>query len=199
MKLILTGTIQETYESKTVEINGNPVLNITGTIKTDSGDTFPIMTWGENKGKYWKEFAENGEHVQIVAELQAKPQTYTNHEGETVTVPNLQLKLYSFLNLPKWEQISEQVKKYNENPIKIAHRAGTFLPQTNSMNLPPPTSPILTSPLPGFPQKVTEKEELKPMTYSYSKFLTDRNNIVPPGHEGKVPQWNISPNYYGSK
>lgn len=192
MKLILTGTIQETYESKTVEINGNPVLNITGTIKTDSGDTFPIMTWGETKGKYWKEFAENGEHVQIVAELQAKPQTYTNHEGETVTVPNLQLKLYSFLNLPKWEQISEQVKKYNENPIKIARRAGNFLPPVHMDEVDPTGCFISMDP-------EQKKEELKTMTYSYAKFLTDKNNVVPPGHQGKVPQWNISPNYYGSK
>jgi hypothetical protein len=100
MKIILSGTALSEYETKQVEIGGKPMLRILGPMRLDTGETMPITIWGDNKGNNWKQFAESGEPFSIVAELQAKPQTFTNHEGETVTVPNLQIKLYSYLNVP---------------------------------------------------------------------------------------------------
>lgn len=100
MKIILSGRALSEFETKTVEIGGKPMLRILGPMRLDTGETLPVTVWGDTKGNYWKQFAANGEPFSIVAELQAKPQTFTNHEGETVTVPNLQIKLYSYLNMP---------------------------------------------------------------------------------------------------
>lgn len=104
MKLILTGTASPECDTKNVEIGGKPMLRILGPMKTTSGEILPVTVWGETKCGYWKKFIENGETFSIVVELQARPQTYTNHEGETVTVPNVQLKLYSFLNVPQMQK-----------------------------------------------------------------------------------------------
>lgn len=99
MKLVLSGIATTQYTEKTVEINGKPMPHLLGVMRTSEG-FLPITIWGGIKGKNWKEFAASAEPVSIVVEMFAKPQTYTNYEGETVTVPNLQLKLYSYLNLP---------------------------------------------------------------------------------------------------
>lgn len=110
MKLVLNGNATSQYSEKTIEINGKPMQHILGVLKTNEGP-LPITVWGATKGKYWKEFANSGEPLSIVVEMFAKPQTYTNHEGETVTVPNLQLKLYSYLNMPT--QKATQGNAYN--------------------------------------------------------------------------------------
>lgn len=101
MKLILTGKAMPQYEEKNIEIGGKPMLRILGPMQTQTGEILPITVWGETKCGYWKQFVENGEEFSIVVELFAKSQTYTNHEGETVTVPFIQMKLYSYLNMPK--------------------------------------------------------------------------------------------------
>lgn len=111
MKLVLNGTATSQYSEKSIEINGKPMQHILGVLSTNEGP-LPITVWGDTKGNYWKQFAECGEPFSIVAELQAKPQTFTNHEGETVTVPNLQIKLYSFLNTP-----TNVVQCYRNAPV----------------------------------------------------------------------------------
>lgn len=100
MKLILTGKAMPEYEEKNIEIGGKPMLRILGPMQLQTGEILPVTVWGETKCGYWKQFAENGEEFSIVIELFAKSQTYTNHEGESTTVPFIQLKLYSYLNMP---------------------------------------------------------------------------------------------------
>ena len=112
MKIILSGRALSEYETKQIEIGGKPMQRILGPMRLDTGETLPITVWGDTKGNYWRQFAECGEPFSIVAELQAKPQTFTNHEGETVTVPNLQIKLYSYLNTP-----TNVVQHYRNAPI----------------------------------------------------------------------------------
>lgn len=101
MKLILTGKAMPEYEEKNIEIGGKSMLRILGPMQLQTGEMLPVTVWGETKCGNWKEFAKNGEEFSIVVELFAKSQTYTNHEGETVTVPFIQMKLYSYLNMPK--------------------------------------------------------------------------------------------------
>lgn len=112
MKLVLSGNATSQYSEKSIEINGKPMQHILGVLQTSEG-MLPITVWGGVKGKYWKEFADSGEPFSIVVEMFAKPQTYTNHEGETVTVPNLQLKLYSYLNLPTQKAAPRQTDAYD--------------------------------------------------------------------------------------
>lgn len=101
MELILNGIFTGDCHEKTVELNGAPVKCIVAILDTKE-DRLPITAWGDKKVGYVKEAMSSGQQVKIVAHLQAKPQTYTNHEGETVTVPNMQLKLFSFVGgVPK--------------------------------------------------------------------------------------------------
>lgn len=100
MKLILTGKAMPEYEEKNIEIGGKPMLRILGPMQLQTGEILPVTVWGDTKCGYWKQFAENGEEFSIVIELFAKSQTYTNHEGESTTVPFIQMKLYSYLNMP---------------------------------------------------------------------------------------------------
>lgn len=100
MELILNGTFTGDCNEKTVEINGAPVKCIVALLDTRE-DRLPIIAWGDKKVGYVKEAMSSGQQVKIVAHLQAKPQTYTNREGETVTVPNMQLKLFAFVGVPK--------------------------------------------------------------------------------------------------
>lgn len=104
MKIILSGTALQQYDTKEIEINGKPMERILGTLRTDAGEIFPITVWGTQKCTYWKNFANANDPVSIVVELQAKPTTFTNHEGQTVTAPNIQLKLYSYLVMPTAQQ-----------------------------------------------------------------------------------------------
>lgn len=101
MKLILTGKALPEYETKNIEIGGKPMQRILGPMQLQTGEMLPVTVWGDTKCGNWKEFAKSGEEFSIVVELFAKSQTYTNHEGETVTVPFIQMKLYSYLNMPK--------------------------------------------------------------------------------------------------
>lgn len=134
MKLVLNGTATSQYSEKSIEINGKPMQHILGVLSTNEGP-LPITVWGGTKGKYWKEFASSGEPVSIVVEMFAKPQTYTNHEGETVTVPNLQLKLYSYLNMPTHQQQNNAA--YNSF---VAGSTDSF-PELNNLPPPPPPCP----------------------------------------------------------
>ena len=108
MKLVLNGRADHNYDTKSIELNGKPVKRDLGILRADNGEVFPITVWGDAKCANWESFADSGEPFAIVAELQAKPTTYTNHEGETVTVPNLQLKLYSYLNQPANKSVLPQ-------------------------------------------------------------------------------------------
>lgn len=100
MKLILTGKALPEYETKNIEIGGKPMQRILGPMQLQTGEMLPVTVWGDTKCGNWKEFAKSGEEFSIVVELFAKSQTYTNHEGESTTVPFIQMKLYSYLNMP---------------------------------------------------------------------------------------------------
>lgn len=100
MEILINGRFTEQCQEKTVELNGSPVKCLVAVIETGE-DRLPVTAWGDKKVGYVKEAIASGQPVKIVAHLQAKPQTYTNHEGETVTVPNMQLKLFAFVGVPK--------------------------------------------------------------------------------------------------
>lgn len=100
MELIINGIFRNDYEEKMVELNGNPVKWMMAVIDTPT-ESLPIVVWGERKVGYVKTAISSKQPVKIVAQLFAKPQTFTNHEGDTVTVPNLQLKLFSFVGIPQ--------------------------------------------------------------------------------------------------
>ncbi len=100
MELILNGRFTNEFQEKTVELNGSPVKCMMCVLETNE-DRLPITAWGDKKVGYVKDAIASGQQVKMVVHLQAKPQTYTNHEGQTVTVPNLQLKLYSFVGIPQ--------------------------------------------------------------------------------------------------
>ena len=160
MKLVLNGRADHNYDTKSIELNGKPVKRDLGILRADNGEVFPITVWGDAKCANWESFADSGEPFAIVAELQAKPTTYTNHEGETVTVPNLQLKLYSYLNQPANKSVLPQrppvdptgsfvsatpeQKAEALKPVKyvIPKREGFFAP------LPPPKQPSSYSAFP---------------------------------------------------
>lgn len=100
MELLINGRFTGECQEKTVELNGSPVKCLVAVIDTNE-DRLPITVWGDKKVGYVKEAIASGQQVKIVAHLQAKPQTYTNHEGQTVTVPNITIKLFSFVGIPQ--------------------------------------------------------------------------------------------------
>lgn len=99
MELILNGRFTNEYQEKTVELNGNPVKYMLAILDTVDG-RMPITIWGDRKVGFAKDAIQSGNEVKIIVSLLAKPQTYTNSEGQSVTVPNVQLKLFSFVGIP---------------------------------------------------------------------------------------------------
>lgn len=134
MELLIDGVFRSEYQEKTVELNGNAVQWMMAVIETQTG-ALPIVVWGDKKIGYVKTAIFTKEPVKIVANLFAKPQTFTNHEGETVTVPNLQLKLSSFVGIPQgvkptpcdptgsFKCFSEAEKKELMKPIQYVKKA----------------------------------------------------------------------------
>ena len=100
MELILNGKFDPNYQEKTVEINGTPMKHMLAVLHTADG-AYPITIWGDRKADFAKKAIATGQDVKIIVLLIAKSASYTNQDGETVRVPNLQLKLYSFVGFWK--------------------------------------------------------------------------------------------------
>lgn len=152
MELILNGRFTNEYQEKSVELNGKPTKYVLAVLQTNDGQRFPITIWGDRKVGYFKDAMASGNETKIVVQLLAKPTTYTNHEGETVTAPNLQLKLYSFIGIPQPRTAAPapavgavdpttRVAPFNYGK-RITNDAGYFSP------LPPPKEPYSSSAFP---------------------------------------------------
>lgn len=96
MKLVLKGTFKPDYDTTTVELRSGPIKYMLAALQTEEGD-LPITIWGEKKVTIAKNIIEDGKPVELVVAMKSKISTYTNHEGETVTVPTITLNLCTFL------------------------------------------------------------------------------------------------------
>ena len=96
MKLVLKGTFKPDYDTTTVELRSGPIKYMLAALQTEEGD-LPITIWGEKKVTIAKNIIEDGKPVELVVAMKSKSSTYTNHEGQTVTVPTITLNLCTFL------------------------------------------------------------------------------------------------------
>ena len=137
MEMLIDGVFNPECQEKTVELNGSPVKYMLAVLHTSSG-RLPITVWGERKINFVKTAIKTGEQVKLVVQLMAKPQTYTNHDGEKVTVPNVQLKLYSFVGLPglKTDMTKIPTESMFQHPFRYPEKIDNGQEQQETWGLP---------------------------------------------------------------